>query len=116
MNPESEMMIEEVNRRAAESSSNFILDLLAQQNEKLDRMDETMHLIVRGFPKDQEGDPDPDGHRRYHEAVISRMEKRAAFYEKMLTELTKYGLLGFFAWFCWVMGHGLLDYMQKITK
>lgn len=35
---------------------------------------------------------DWEGHRRYHEAMIERIEKRAKLYDAMLEELTKKGM------------------------
>lgn len=35
---------------------------------------------------------DADGHRRYHEAIIKRIEAREQFYRKLLAELVSKGL------------------------
>lgn len=35
---------------------------------------------------------DWEGHRRYHEAMIERIEKRSKLYDAMLTELTTKGM------------------------
>jgi hypothetical protein len=45
--------------------------------------------IEKGFP-----DGDPDGHRRHHEALIRKAIARAVFWEKLLAELSKWGILG----------------------
>ena len=45
--------------------------------------------IARGFPGD-----DPDGHRLHHEVLIRKATARAIFWEKMLAELGKWGILG----------------------
>jgi len=45
--------------------------------------------IEKGFP-----DGDPDGHRRHHEALIRKAIARAAFWEKLLAELSKWGIIG----------------------
>lgn len=89
----------------------MLFDLIAQQNQKLDDLTEvvrdTAHelrahaegetiriaAIAAGFP-----DSDPDGHRRYHEAEIKRIERRADFWQKMRLELAKWGLIGFIGW------------------
>lgn len=60
----------------------------AQINEKLlgdliGRVDGLYHA----FP-----DEDPSGHRRYHDAMVERIEKRAKLYDAMLEELTKKGM------------------------
>ncbi len=89
----------------------MLFDLLAQQNQKLDDLNEAVRdtanelrahadgetariaAIAAGFP-----DGDPDGHRRYHEAEIKRIERRADFWQKMRLELAKWGLIGFLGW------------------
>lgn len=90
---------------------NIVLDLLAQQNDKLDKLTDVVRdtanelrahaegetariaAVAAGFP-----DSDPAGHRRYHEAEIKRIERRADFWGKLRLELAKYGLLGFLGW------------------
>lgn len=54
---------------------------------------EISKLMSDAFP---EGDP--TGHRKHHEAVIAKAEARAKFWQKMLYEITKYGLMGFIGW------------------
>jgi len=54
---------------------------------------EITKLMAAAFP---EGDP--TGHRKHHEAVIAKAEARAAFWRKMLEEITKYGLIGLLGW------------------
>lgn len=79
---------------------NMLFDLLAQQNQKLDDLTEVVRktaselsALASGFPDD-----DPAGHRRYHEAEIKRIERRADFWAKLRLELAKWGLIGFVAW------------------
>ena len=89
----------------------MLFDLLAQQNQKLDDLNEAVRdtanelrahadgetariaAIAAGFP-----DGDPDGHRRYHEAEIKRIEARAEFWKKLRLSVTQWGLLGFLGW------------------
>ena len=55
--------------------------------------------LRRAFP-----DGDWDGHRRYHEAVIRRMEARTQFYRDLSGHLIKGGawaLIVFLAWASW---------------
>jgi hypothetical protein len=54
---------------------------------------EVAELMGKAFP---EGDP--DGHRRHHELVIAKAEKQAAFWDRMLFELCRWGLIGFVGW------------------
>ncbi len=49
--------------------------------------------LERAFPAG-----DADGHKRYHEATIAKLEARAAFWKKMAFEVSKYGLLGLLGW------------------
>lgn len=51
------------------------------------------NLMKASFPAG-----DPEGHKRFHEASIQRAEKSAAFWEKMLYELAKWGLVLFIGW------------------
>lgn len=51
--------------------------------EAIRRIDE----LHTAFP-----DGDADGHRRFHEAMISKAEARARLYEKLVEELVKKGL------------------------
>lgn len=60
----------------------------AEINEKLlgdliRRVDGLYHA----FP-----DEDPDGHRRYHDAMVKRIEARTKLYEDLRTELAKKGI------------------------
>lgn len=50
-----------------------VLDILASQNEQLERLEKLCNRFVDAIPGD-----DPEGHRRYHELVIQREEDRAA--------------------------------------
>lgn len=58
-------------------------------DETLTLAEEIASLMNKAFP---EGDP--LGHRKHHEAVIKAAEARAAFWEKMLSEVTSKGLIG----------------------
>jgi hypothetical protein len=53
---------------------------MQELNEKVDR-------VLAGFPGG-----DPDGHRRFHEAVIAKNEARARLYEAVRAELVSKGL------------------------
>ncbi len=64
--------------------------------------------MERAFP-----DGDPDGHRRAHEAAIAQAEARAAFWQKMLFEVTKYGLFGLLGWLAY---HAWVAFLQGPHK
>lgn len=61
--------------------------------ETMELAQEIARLMSAAFP---EGDP--TGHRKHHEAVIAKAESRAKFWQKMLEEITKYGLIGLLGW------------------
>lgn len=61
--------------------------------ETLELAQEISKMMLIAFP---EGDP--HGHRKLHEADIDRAKARAAFWRKLLEEITKYGLLGLISW------------------
>lgn len=70
---------------------------LSQAREELHRRAEgTERQIVElrhAFPAD-----DPAGHRAYHDEVINIARARKEFWQKLLFELAKWGLLGFLGW------------------
>lgn len=53
-------------------------------------------------------DGDAEGHRRYHETVISKIESQKQFYDKLRLELVKYGLLGFAGWAAFALWQAFL--------
>lgn len=63
------------------------------REETVELTNEIAQLLIRSFP-----DGDPDGHRRRHESELKQAEAKAAFWEKMAFEITKWGLLGFLGW------------------
>lgn len=97
---------------------NIVLDLLAQQNDKLDKLTDVVRDTVNELRAHAEGetariaaiaagfpDSDPIGHRRYHEAEIKRIERRAEFWSKLFLELSKWGLAGFLGWVAVTLWH-----------
>mgnify|MGYP001433911112 FL=1 len=70
---------------------------LVQAREDLHRRAELSAAQIddlrHAFPAD-----DPVGHRAYHDDVIATARARKAFYQKLLFELAKWGLLGFVGW------------------
>jgi hypothetical protein len=63
--------------------------------------------LRKAFP-----DNDPDGHRRYHEAIIASIEDRGAFYRTLRDELAKKGLWALVI----VVGLALWQYLKlKVT-
>lgn len=89
----------------------ILFDLIQQQNAKIDKLTEfvrsstsnqaqRLESLASGFPSG-----DPAGHRRYHEAEIKRIERRAEFWSKLLLELSKWGLAGFLGWVAVTLWH-----------
>lgn len=76
--------------------------------ETMELAAEITKLMADAFP---EGDP--KGHRKHHEAVIAKAEARAAFWKKILEELSKYGLLGFFGWLVTLAWSGFIQGPHK---
>lgn len=54
-------------------------DILQEQSQQLAKLEQ----LCEGFSKAIPGD-DPVGHRKYHELVIAREEKRAAFMQAII--------------------------------
>lgn len=70
-------------------------------DEKL--TDSIENVVKKAFPGE-----DPEGHRRYHEAVILAAEDRAAFWKTMRNEISKYGLIGVVGWACYALWQAFL--------
>jgi hypothetical protein len=61
---------------------------------KLDLILVEMRHVRAAFPKDEDGEVDYDGHRKYHESLIRAAEAQEAFWNDLKKELIKKGLLG----------------------
>lgn len=72
-------------------------------NETHELASEVAKLLLNAFP---EGDP--VAHKKRHELELKRMEDRAAFWEKMRFELTRWGLIGFLGWAAWALWRAAL--------
>ena len=46
------------------------------------------------FPKNDDGEVDYDGHRKYHESLIRAAEAQEAFWNDLKQEIIKKGILG----------------------
>lgn len=64
-----------------------------RRDEALALAEAVATLMVKSFP---EGDA--EGHRKMHEAEMKAVEARAEFWQKMLFEVSKYGLIGVLGW------------------
>lgn len=71
-------------------------ELMEQQIAEMYRM---MKGYASAFPENDDDTPDFAGHRKYHDSAIAAERKRKEFWEKMMFELVKWGLIGFLGWF-----------------
>lgn len=55
-------------------------------------------ILNRSFP---EGDP--EGHRKAHEETMKALADRSEFWNKLLFEVTKYGLFGVLGWLAYTV-------------
>lgn len=97
-----------VDRRATpdESALMFLLHRVHDAVEKMDHKltahiaDET-EVLAQEIAKHMKiafPEGDPEGHRRHHEAIIRKAERRADFWDSMAKEIGKWGLIGFLGW------------------
>lgn len=80
----------------SESLGQIRKDLASARDELHSRADATERQVQElrhAFPAD-----DPAGHRAYHDEVIAIARARKEFWQKLLFELAKWGLLGFVGW------------------
>lgn len=56
-------------------------------------LDEVKHMRA-AFPKDEDGNVDYDGHRKYHESLIRAAEAQEAFWNDLKKEVIKKGIVG----------------------
>lgn len=56
-------------------------------------LDEVKHMRA-AFPKDEDGNVDYDGHRKYHESLIRAAEAQEAFWNDLKKEVIKKGIIG----------------------
>lgn len=54
---------------------------------------EVKHMRA-AFPKDEDGNVDYDGHRKYHEHLIRAAEAQEAFWNDLKKEIIKKGIIG----------------------
>ena len=92
---QNEVILEHLVQLASQISE--VRNELVQAREELHRRAEMsssqIEELRHAFPAD-----DPAGHRAYHDEVIATARARKEFYQKLLFELAKWGLLGFVGW------------------
>lgn len=63
-------------------------------DQKLDLILDEMKHMRAAFPKDEDGNVDYDGHRKYHESLIRAAEAQEAFWNDLKKEIIKKGIIG----------------------
>ena len=56
---------------------------------------------------------DYDGHRRYHEAVIAKMEARSKMWQDVASSVAKWGVIGILTWLSWAIWH---EFILQVFK
>lgn len=62
--------------------------------KKLDLILAEVKHMRSAFPKDEDGEVDYDGHRKYHEHLIRAAEAQEAFWNDLKKEIIKKGIIG----------------------
>ena len=73
---------------------------------KLDLILEEMRHIRAGFPKDEDGNADYDGHRKYHEQLIRAAEAQTEFWNDLKKEVAKKGIIAVLVIVCGLLWLG----------
>lgn len=81
---------------------------LAATSKQLTELSAKVDRVLRGFP---EGDP--DSHRKYHDALIKKAEKSAAFWGDMQNKLVERGIWGALGLMIIGAGYSLREYFNK---
>lgn len=69
-------------------------------DEKLDLILSEVKRMRAGFPKDEEGNADYEGHRKYHEALIRSAEAQTEFWNDLKKEVAKKGIIAILVIVC----------------
>lgn len=104
-----------------------LYDLVAQHNEAIIGMNKSMVDLLAEmraqsalYSACQETlastvpDGDHDGHRRYHEAVIKKMEARAKLWQDVSSSVAKWGAIGILGWVGMSMWHEILAILSRL--
>lgn len=65
-----------------------------QINKMLEEILDEVKKIHKGFPTDQAGEVDFEGHRKYHESMIKAAEAQAEFWQELKLDIVKKGVWG----------------------
>jgi hypothetical protein len=107
-------------------SDGAVYDLIVQHNEAIIEMKHSMDELLSGLRSHTElfaacqdrliatvPDGDYDGHRRYHEAVIRKMEARSKLWQDVSSSVAKWGAVGIFAWISIAIYHEAIAIFLK---
>ncbi len=96
-------------RLATEEVLNAVVSLQksfdVRHTENVDRLtsiEEMVEKLMNGFPN-----RDPDSHRRYHEAIIARMELRNKLVREALTKAAGAGAIAGTGWIAYAIWQAL---------
>ncbi len=65
----------------------------AHIEKQLDEIIQTLNIITSAFPK-IDGAVDVEGHRKYHEAMMSAAKEQAEFWRELKVDLASKGTIG----------------------
>lgn len=83
-------------------------------DRKLDLILSELKKIEGAFPRNEDGEPDVDGHRRFHETKIEAAKEEARFWRELKMEIAKKGLSGVWALLVVVIGLALVGASAKL--
>lgn len=101
-----------------EPNSALVYEMIAQHNEVIIEMKGMVADLIKEM-RDQKNNHedckdklnkavpngDYEGHRRYHEAVIERMEARAAIWKDVQKSVAKWGVIGLLTFMATALWH-----------
>lgn len=73
--------------RAVQSLQRSLDNRHTENSDRLKGLEAKVDLVLSGFPEE-----DPEGHRRYHEAMIRKAEERARFWSELRIKLAERGV------------------------
>ena len=83
---------------------------------KLDLILAEMKSMRGAFPKDEEGNVDYDGHRKYHEQLIRAAEAQTEFWNDLKKEVAKKGVIAIIVIVCGLLWLGAQAKLGLLLK
>ena len=75
-------------------------------DQKLDLILAEMHNMRGAFPKNEDGEVDYDGHKKYHESLIRAAEAQEEFWRDLKKEVAKKGIIAALVIICGLLWLG----------